>query len=64
VASRSGTPRRQLSRRSEGVEKQEIHRHATDHAYQDKEWEEQAEEDRGPVVCAPLFLAGRGRGER
>jgi len=35
-----------------------------EHAYRDKEREERVEEDRSPVVCAPPFLAGRGRGER
>jgi hypothetical protein len=35
-----------------------------EHAYQDKEREERVEEYRPSVVCAPPFLAGRGRGER
>jgi len=64
VASRSGSRRgRELSRQSEGVEKQAIRRRASEHAYQDKEREEWVEEDRTPALCT-LFLAGRGRGER
>jgi len=35
-----------------------------EHVPQDKEREERAEDDRGLEVCAPPFLAGRGRGNR
>ena len=35
-----------------------------EHACRDKDQEERAEEYRPSVVCAPPFLAGRGRGER
>jgi hypothetical protein len=63
VASRNGTRRRELSRQSADVEKQESRRHASDYAYRDKEREERSEEeDRGPVVYAPPFLAGWGGG--
>ena len=64
VARRSGTGRRELSRQREGVEKQQTRWRRSEHVYRNKEREERAEEDRPPAVCAPPFLAGRGRGER
>jgi electron transfer flavoprotein alpha subunit len=63
VASRRSNRRRELSTLSEDVEKQEIRRRTSEHAYRVKERDERAaEEDRSPVACA-TFLVGGGRGD-
>jgi hypothetical protein len=61
VVGRHDGRRAELSGQREGVEKQEARWHASQHAYEDKEWEERAEEDRSPVAYA-TFLVGGGRG--
>jgi len=39
-------------------------RYTKEYAHQDKEREERYSSTRSSVVCAPPFLAGRGRGGR
>jgi hypothetical protein len=54
VISRSGKRRRELGRQCRAVEKHGVHWRTSEHAYRDKE----REENRGQVVCKTVWRVG------